>query len=177
MYSNLMSNIGTWCKCSFNMFLTFCSVHKITMLQLESLRGRLDEREDLLKQKEKKLISVSSEHSENSYAVENLQSILSTKERQITSLKQKVANSIQTNTETGLKEKFLLFLWRSCSWVLFSGAVLLTECPIYLVFVFLRQKTSQAQAMATLLAEWAVLLGVAIKQNLLVMFRKTRQDI
>lgn len=97
------------------MFLTFCSVHKITMLQLESLRSRLDEREDLLKQKEKKLISVSSEHSENSYAVENLQSILSTKERQITSLKQKVANSIQTNTETGLKEKFLLFLWRSCS--------------------------------------------------------------
>lgn len=58
--------------------------------QLESLRSRLDEREDLLKQKEKKLLSVSSEHSENSYAVENLQSVLSTKERQITSLKQKV---------------------------------------------------------------------------------------
>ena len=62
-------------------------------LQLESLRGRLDEREELLKLKERKLISVSSEHSENSYAVENLQSILSTKERQITSLKQKVASS------------------------------------------------------------------------------------
>ena len=60
------------------------------LLQLESIRGRLDVREDLLKQKEKKLISVSSEHSENSYAVENLQSILLTKERQITSLKQKV---------------------------------------------------------------------------------------
>ena len=58
--------------------------------QLGSLRTRLDEREDLLKQKEKKLLSVSSEHSENSYAVENLQSVLSTKERQITSLKQKV---------------------------------------------------------------------------------------
>ena len=58
--------------------------------QLESLRSRLDEREELLKQKEKKLLSVSSEHSENSYAVENLQSVLSTKERQITSLKQKV---------------------------------------------------------------------------------------
>ena len=58
--------------------------------QLESFRTRLDEREDLLKQKEKKLLSVSSEHSENSYAVENLQSVLSTKERQITSLKQKV---------------------------------------------------------------------------------------
>lgn len=70
-----------------NLFILFF------LLQLESLRGRLDEREDLLKQKEKKLISVSSEHSENSYAVENLQSILSTKERQITSLKQKVANS------------------------------------------------------------------------------------
>ena len=62
-------------------------------LQLESLRGRLDEREELLKLKERKLITVSSEHSENSYAVENLQSILSTKERQITSLKQKVASS------------------------------------------------------------------------------------
>ena len=61
-----------------------------TLWQLESLRSRLDEREDLLKQKEKKLLSVSSEHSENSYAVENLQSVLSTKERQITSLKQKV---------------------------------------------------------------------------------------
>ena len=61
-----------------------------TLWQLESLRSRLDEREDLLKQKERKLLSVSSEHSENSYAVENLQSVLSTKERQITSLKQKV---------------------------------------------------------------------------------------
>ena len=61
-----------------------------TLWQLESLRSRLDEREDLLKQREKKLLSVSSEHSENSYAVENLQSVLSTKERQITSLKQKV---------------------------------------------------------------------------------------
>ncbi|XP_029203230.2 LOW QUALITY PROTEIN: ELKS/Rab6-interacting/CAST family member 1-like [Acropora millepora] len=56
---------------------------------LESLRIRLDEREDLLKQKEKKLISVSSEHSENSYAVDNLQSLLVTKERQITSLRLK----------------------------------------------------------------------------------------
>ncbi|KAK2547328.1 ELKS/Rab6-interacting/CAST family member 1 [Acropora cervicornis] len=56
---------------------------------LESLRLRLDEREDLLKQKEKKLISVSSEHSENSYAVDNLQSLLVTKERQITSLRLK----------------------------------------------------------------------------------------
>lgn len=62
----------------------------LVSLQLESLRIRLDEREDLLKQKEKKLISVSSEHSENSYAVDNLQSLLVTKERQITSLRLKV---------------------------------------------------------------------------------------
>ena len=62
----------------------------LVSLQLGSLRIRLDEREDLLKQKEKKLISVSSEHSENSYAVDNLQSLLVTKERQITSLKLKV---------------------------------------------------------------------------------------
>lgn len=73
-------------------------------LQLESLRGRLDEREELLKLKERKLISVSSEHSENSYAVENLQSILSTKERQITSLKQKVASSFSFKCVL-LKEK------------------------------------------------------------------------
>lgn len=39
--------------------------------------------------KEKKLLSVSTEHSENYYAVENLQSVLNTKERQINSLKQK----------------------------------------------------------------------------------------
>lgn len=57
--------------------------------QLESLRGRLDDREELLRMKEKKLLSVSTEHSENYYAVENLQSVLSTKERQINSLKQK----------------------------------------------------------------------------------------
>lgn len=76
------------------------------LLQLESLRGRLDEREGLLKQKEKKLISVSSEHSENSYAVENLQSILSTKERQITSLKQKVANSFDSYK--------IMWIWKVC---------------------------------------------------------------
>lgn len=57
--------------------------------QLESLRGRLDDREELLRMKEKKLLSVSTEHSENYYAVENLQSVLNTKERQINSLKQK----------------------------------------------------------------------------------------
>ena len=62
------------------------------LLQLESLRSRLDDREEQLKQKEKKLISVSSEHSENSYAVENLQSVLNTKERQVTSLKKKVCS-------------------------------------------------------------------------------------
>ena len=62
------------------------------LLQLDSLRSRLDDREEQLKQKEKKLISVSSEHSENSYAVENLQSVLNTKERQVTSLKKKVCS-------------------------------------------------------------------------------------
>ena len=84
----------------------FCSCLILTLVvfvlwQLESLRSRLDEREELLKQKEKKLLSVSSEHSENSYAVENLQSVLSTKERQITSLKQKVKWSFT-------------FTWRLC---------------------------------------------------------------
>jgi len=80
----------------------------LVSLQLESLRTRLDEREDLLKQKEKKLISVSSEHSENSYAVDNLQSLLVTKERQITSLRLKVIQKTYRISKSFAKVKLKL---------------------------------------------------------------------
>ena len=87
-------NARAWSRRSYEKKGTVNSLHFLIsfLLQLESLRSRLDDREEQLKQKEKKLISVSSEHSENSYAVENLQSVLSTKERQVTSLKKKVCS-------------------------------------------------------------------------------------
>ena len=87
-------NARAWSRRSYEKKGTVNSLHFLIsfLLQLESLRSRLDDREEQLKQKEKKLISVSSEHSENSYAVENLQSVLNTKERQVTSLKKKVCS-------------------------------------------------------------------------------------
>ena len=69
------------------------NVGLVFFLQLESMRSRLDVREASLKEKEKAMLSMSSEHSENSYAVENLKSVMDTKDRELSTLKGRVGGT------------------------------------------------------------------------------------
>ena len=62
-------------------------------LQLESIRNRLDEKNSVLKEKEKKMQNISSQQSESSYEVENLKGIIDSKERHITNLKERVSGT------------------------------------------------------------------------------------